>query len=342
MIATPTMETTPQLTAEEQAEARLRRLNRAKNALWKSLLHLQPAYQMDPDNIDALNGLAHWLVQLPYNSIQPGKGIMLQGPVGTGKTDLMNALSHAFVLGGSSAFQVVNAKRIEKEFNRSDDGSRDRNRIGGDHVILHYANIDHLCIDDIGLELDGVHYGRSANIIAEIIALRYDKFRKGSNITHLTSNAAPEQMEKRYDLRTLSRISEMCGEIYVGGPDRRRTSQMPKSLHVMPDLFSPKEERPMPTDDEVRSHFARLKSTIAEVTENLVTTGQRRAPATATSQATDLEDFGDWCETASGSDLQARRFALVNQYGPDSLQAKPFIALIDKALEAMPAQPAAQ
>jgi predicted ATPase len=131
-----------------------RRLNRAKNALWSCLKRIQPGYEKDLHNLDALNGLSHWLVGETYGTLVKGKGIFLQGPVGTGKTDLMQALSAACVMGGGTSFAVVGAKRIEKEVNRSDDGSRDRSRIGGDHVILQYANMEHLCIDDIGMELD--------------------------------------------------------------------------------------------------------------------------------------------------------------------------------------------
>lgn len=328
--------TAEEVQAAAEAAERERKLNRAKNALWRSLKSLQPGYEKDLHNLDALNGLSHWLVGENYNAIVKGKGIFLQGPVGTGKTDLMMALSHAIVRGGGTAFKIVNAKRIEKEFNRSDDGSRDRTRIGGDHVILHYANIEHLCIDDIGMELDGVHYGRSANIIAEIIALRYEKFRRGSNITHLTSNADPEQMEKRYDLRTLSRINEMCGEIYLGGPDRRRTSEMPKTLHVMPDLFSTKVEPPMPTDEEVRHHFAGIKGTIAETLatmESATPKAPGRQRVAGHTQEGDLEELSTRIATMTHAEIVDLRNQMVfaNGTGP---AMEPFLAVIDAELRA--------
>lgn len=327
------------LGANPEAEAAARKLNRAKNALWNSLLALQPGYEKDPHNLDALNALSHWLVRTPYGNVQLGQGIMLTGPVGTGKTALMSALSHAIVLGGGSSFLIVNAKQIEKEFNLSDDGSRDRSRIGGDHVIMRYVNVDHLCIDDIGIELDGVHYGRTANVVADIIALRYEKFVRGSSITHLITNASPEQMERRYDLRTLSRISQMCGEVHLGGPDRRRTAKLPRAQYILPDLFRQPHQEIMPTDEEVKAHFARIRNTVQEAANAIQADTVRERPRALASQEADLEHLRARMDGMNHFEVSALLERFV-QDNPNPDAAAPFVQLMRLKLEELEPQEA--
>jgi energy-coupling factor transporter ATP-binding protein EcfA2 len=242
-----------------------KRLNRARHALFNGLRQLQPAFVADEFNKPAMHACAYWLIGEAYGETSPGQGLLLAGPVGTGKTDLLTAMSRAIYRAGGQGFEVVNVKQVEKEFNRSDDGSRDRSRTGGDHVILRYASVPHIAFDDLGFEDDGKHYGRSANIMAEIIAMRYEQWRKGARLTHFTTNCTPEQLQQRYDQRTVSRLMEMCGHVYLGGPDRRLTAAPPKVAEaLMPRLFDQQQEPDEVSAERAAKYFEEIRKTVAE------------------------------------------------------------------------------
>lgn len=245
------------------------RFIKAANVLWKALHDIQKGFILDEHNRSALQAVTNWMIDEPHGDLTRGKGILLTGPVGTGKTDLMNAVSRSLNVLRGAGFNVINVKRVEKEFNLSDDGSRDKTKVGGDHVIMRYASMPHVCFDDLALEEDGRHYGRSANIFADIIALRYEGWRKGERMTHFTTNATAEQLEKRYDQRTLTRLCEMCGELYLGGPMRRAVSAPPTRQYVMPPLFEV-QETPAPIPQErLQEHFSRLREVEANTAKSM-------------------------------------------------------------------------
>lgn len=314
-------------------DAATRKLNRAKTALWKSLLSMQPDFQKDLHNLEAMNACAHWLIREPFGDMTKGKGFNLSGPVGTGKTLLMQATSRAMVLGGArEGFPVVNALRIVKEFNRTDDGSRDRSRLGGDHVILHYANLPILGIDDIAMEGDGKHYGREANVIGEILMLRYERFRRGEAITHTSTNGDPEVLHANYDSRVITRWVEMCGEFQMGGDNRRPYAAAPATMHVMPDLFSEPPVRHMPSDEEARAHFARIREAMNEALAEV----NKLRPARAVialqthSQAEHLTGFMAGLEAYDDEQLRALHERLSN--GNKREHAAPYLRAVDNAL----------
>ena len=323
--------------------AATRKLNRAKNALWKSLLSMQPDFQKDLHNLEALNACAHWLISEPYGDMGKGKGFNLSGPVGTGKTLLMLATSRAMVLGGArEGFPVVNALRIVKEFNRTDDGSRDRSRLGGDHVILHYAGLPILGIDDLAMEGDGKFYGRDANVIAEILMLRYERFRRGECVTHTSTNGDPAKLHEVYDSRVITRWVEMCGEFQMGGENRRPYAAPPVQVHVMPDLFTEQVARPMPTDEEARAHFARIKERIAEALDEVNKNRPARTnviPIAQQSQGEHLAGFSAGLADQSAEQLREIRQKLIDNTSNATALA-PYLKAIDLAMDAASLPPA--
>lgn len=257
-------------------EQKAKHLLNAKLMLWKALNSLQPAFNKDLHNLEVLNAVAHWLAKLEHPHVKTGQGVMLTGPVGTGKTLMMSAVDRCFGLAGLKGFPVVNAIRIVKEYNRAD-GGKDSSKMGGDHVILNYANMPRLTIDDAVKESDGKHYGNVANVIEEIISLRYDKWRRGECLTNLTSNGGPADLIRRYDERCVSRCVEMMGEFRLGGPDRRVEAAPPVQMPVFPDLFAIEEAKPEPTPEEMdqgreqltkaKEEFAALIRLLKESTE---------------------------------------------------------------------------
>jgi energy-coupling factor transporter ATP-binding protein EcfA2 len=321
------MNTAMTTTSMSDANRTDRRYNRAANALYTELIETQPTFTVDTENSKALQACANWLIGNPTPDVGKGQGLLLTGPVGTGKTYLMMCLARTMRRAGADGFEVVNVKRIEKEYNRSDDGSKDANKMGGDHVVMRYAMKRHICFDDLAIEEDGKHYGRRANIMADIIALRYEAWRKGEVLTHFTTNATPQMLEERYDNRTLTRLMEMCGEVYLGGPCRRLIAAAPVRQYVMPGLFEVKPQREMPTPEQFSMHVDRLRNAVQEAASVLTSTTKvidMRPSLTKEQEAEALRDAIPGATTeqllrmrdnllADGADMHAEYIGLIQK-----------------------------
>lgn len=309
-----------------------KRLNRAKWALWRCLQSNCPGYVADLHNSDALTGAAHWLIQQPYNAVNPGMGLILRGPVGTGKTDLMRAISGAVSGSGGVGFGVVNIKRIVAEYARKGDRGTD----GGTDVVLRYAGIDHLCIDDVGQEEDGKHFGAVANVFADLIALRYERWRSSGQITHITTNLDNAAMLRRYDDRTVSRIGEMCGELYLGGDDRRGTANPRPSRLLRSDLFSDVQPMPEVSPEKAAEYFAGIRQVVSSSSAGKTKVVAHAAPT----QAQDLAAFAGGLSPKSDEELHDLITKLIENdtYG----SSKAFVDAVDaelaKRAEITPAQ----
>lgn len=141
-----------------------------------------------------------------YN-IDLRKGILLSGPVGCGKTSLMNVMKH--LTPTEHKFSVKPCRDISFEF------------IQDGYQIIHKYSIGKLyesqpktiCFDDLGVENNLKYYGNECNVIAEILLSRYDIFISKRIQTHITTNLSASEIEKHYGNRVRSRLRETCNLI---------------------------------------------------------------------------------------------------------------------------------
>lgn len=130
------------------------------------------------------------------------KGILLSGPVGCGKTSLMNLMR--FFQPPNQRFIVKTCRDISFEFIQD-----------GYSVIYRYSKNAFVqatprvyCFDDLGTENNLKYFGNECNLMAEILLSRYDLFVSHKMITHITTNLSSSEIEEMYGTRVRSRLRE--------------------------------------------------------------------------------------------------------------------------------------
>jgi DNA replication protein DnaC len=148
--------------------------------------------------------LCCYYIQDHYSCAQMGidtnKGILLTGPVGCGKTTLMQLLLH--LAPHKTNYEIVPTRNIVYGFNAA-----------GFVIIEKHIQPKSICFDDLGAEPIGNHYSKECNVMGEILLSRYDLFchpEPGRRVkTHITTNLNAQELEKRYGNRVRSRLRAM-------------------------------------------------------------------------------------------------------------------------------------
>ena len=155
--------------------------------------------------------------------LDPSKGILLYGEVGTGKSETMRIYrillseierrlrnaGHNFtprVYKIRSCIEIVEQMKASKS----------------SEAIVEYFDGD-MMFDDVGYEDTQTKiYGNENNFMQTILSARYDRFKSSGVITHLTSNYTPEQLGELYGIRIADRIHEMFNFVEMKGSSFRR------------------------------------------------------------------------------------------------------------------------
>lgn len=141
------------------------------------------------------------------HSIDLTKGILLSGPIGCGKTSLMNLMKH--ITPTEHKFSVKSCRDISFEFIQ--DGYEVIHRYSKGK--LYESNVRNYCFDDLGTENNLKYFGNECNVMAEILLSRYDLFISRKLQTHITTNLSASEIEKQYGNRVRSRLREMVNLI---------------------------------------------------------------------------------------------------------------------------------
>jgi DNA replication protein DnaC len=143
-------------------------------------------------------------------NLDSGRGLWIQGDVGTGKTTLAMLVSKAALDAGRSVaiYSLPRLLNLLRESLDSEDG-----KLG---FIDRLGAVDLLHVDDLGAEhqTDWV-----LEQLYSIVNARYESERA----IVATTNLMPDELDERLGARTVSRLVEICGDpIPLDGRDRRR------------------------------------------------------------------------------------------------------------------------
>ena len=204
---------------------------REAEAIWKSKLldcmkQVSPDFTVDDRNRRILDALYRWVWERAGRSmggtLDTTKGILLCGPIGTGKSTLMKGLQkyeslvnrYGFAFGRKDlGFSFVSAAEISLCYAEQ-----------GIDGIIRYTQREcatGLCIDELGREpVDAKHFGTNLNVIQTVLQLRYE-FRYEC-LTYGTTNMGLEDIPQRYGTYIADRCKEMFNILHLGGETRRK------------------------------------------------------------------------------------------------------------------------
>jgi DNA replication protein DnaC len=164
-----------------------------------------PVTDIDPAIVSATRRFATSI----DDKLDHGRGLWFMGPVGTGKTTLAMLVSKAALAAGRSV-AIYSLPRLLNEI-------RDTYRQERSHVELldRLIAVDLLHIDDVGAE-------RSNDwVLEELYSIVNGRYEDQRSMVITTNIDDREALCEQITARTVSRLTEMCDEMPVEGPDRR-------------------------------------------------------------------------------------------------------------------------
>jgi DNA replication protein DnaC len=192
---------------------------------WKAAQKGIP-FRIDGDNHAVIKALCQYFTGDPsFEKTDDGyslkKGIMLCGPVGTGKTTIMKL----FRANQRRSFQWITCRELADRFKKDGEELLHvwSNPINVPaHIDTFWQNQLGACFDDLGTEGTKKHYGDAVNVMADILLNRYDQAVIPFHYTHITTNLTSDEIEQYYGSRVRSRMREMFNMLVLGGEDRRK------------------------------------------------------------------------------------------------------------------------
>ena len=116
------------------------------------------------------------------------KGILLSGPIGCGKTSLMNLMKYLTPI--EHKFNIKPCREVSFEFIQ--DGYSVIHKYSKGR--LYESDPKIICFDDLGLEKNLKYFGNECNVMAEILLSRYDIFISKHTPTHITTNLSASEI----------------------------------------------------------------------------------------------------------------------------------------------------
>ncbi|MCK5610227.1 ATP-binding protein [Candidatus Pacearchaeota archaeon] len=155
-------------------------------------------------------------LQGTFLSLEPGKGLMLWGPQGTGKSHAMVAFMRSAIRQGISVKRAC-YDHLCREIRAAFRSGSERSEM---EIIESYQSPAWLIIEDIGttVAIGAQETDFSLRTFLSILDDRMENMRP----TFITTNKPLEELRKSFDARIASRLQAACVIVELSGKDRRR------------------------------------------------------------------------------------------------------------------------
>lgn len=195
------------------------------NQLREYVLQQHPQFKVDDRNEKIFSQLCQYFANDPAfekNGLCLSKGLLLSGPVGVGKTELLKI----FQKNKRQCFHLISVFEIET-YCQKNGVENFKSYTGmvpgwGNTPAYFYQKSVGWAFDDIGRESMVFDFGNKSDVVSKIIQDRYaNKNRLPFTSLHLTTNLTTAALESRYDYAVKSRLREMFNYLPMEGKDRR-------------------------------------------------------------------------------------------------------------------------
>ena len=189
------------------------------------VLEQHPNFTVDAQNEKVFNRLCQYFSNdnnFEKEGFSLSKGILLSGPVGVGKTELLKI----FMKNKRQCFHLISVFEIEA-FCQKHGVENFKTYTGmvpgwGNTAAYFYQQSVGWAFDDVGRESIVFDFGNKADVVSKIIQTRYmNKQTLPFNKLHLTTNLTTAALENKYDYAVKSRLREMFNYMPMEGKDRR-------------------------------------------------------------------------------------------------------------------------
>lgn len=164
----------------------------------------------DPQTRGVVEAVRAYIDELDAK-IADGRGLWLEGDVGTGKTTLAMLVSKRAIEAGHSA-AIYSLPRLLARIRRTYDG--DSSELSYLEFFRRLTSVDLLHIDDLGAEK------RSDWVLEQLYAIVDERYATNRSMI-VTTNMQVAELEEQIGKRTVSRLAEICDTLPLFGHDRR-------------------------------------------------------------------------------------------------------------------------
>jgi DNA replication protein DnaC len=165
---------------------------------------------------DQIQSVRRYVLGIEQN-LDSGRGLWIQGDVGTGKTTLAMLVSKAALDAGRSVaiYSLPRLLNLLRESMNSEEGMLD--------FMDRLTAVDVLHLDDLGAE------NQTDWVLEQLYSIVNSRYEAERAIV-ATTNLMPDELSERLGSRTVSRLVEICGDLIpLFGEDRRREFRTERS-----------------------------------------------------------------------------------------------------------------